>query len=429
MCASRDTLDISEMQSVDLSAEFTENTASSGVDCQFSGTPVPDFPYEATRESQLFDEVVELRQQVADLNQTIAHVEAAVQLKDTQLEGLQRDNERLSSELKKQQRCNRNLKLSFYKQNESTLIPEQLDDERFFYQKEKEHFCEEMQNHKTCKRMDAGSTRSLQQQKKEFERIQEALEEENKQMREELVEKSETTYNLCIKFLRMKHAKDSLRQKLDQLLREHLQVMAEMMEKLDEAREELNIIVSEKFQEPVHLSKAKFLQVVQRNSRLVHENAALKLQSHQLTQNIEKLKSEAQKTRTINVDARTIEKLTMQGKRRRKEETAKSLSTKKAEKLGTSRSSLSTSYGGPLVDSSGDAKAQVKYQNKRATFDIPEVEEPPEKRVEHRTERTHSAPEIVQTATFKQNLASGNGSEYTNLTQRSVEVRDMYTNT
>lgn len=59
----------------------------------------------------------------------------------------------------------------------------------------------------------------------------------------------------------MKHAKDTLRQKLDQLLREHLQVMAEMMEKLDEAREELNIIVSEKFQEPVHLSKAKFLQV------------------------------------------------------------------------------------------------------------------------------------------------------------------------
>ncbi|XP_046630018.1 girdin-like [Neodiprion virginianus] len=357
---------------------------------------------------------------VADLHQTIAHVEAAVQLKDTQLEGLQRDNERLSSELKKQQRCNRNLK-------------QQLDDERFFYQKEKEHFCEEMQNHKTCKRTDAGSTRSLQQQKKEFEKIQEALEEENKQLREELVEKSETTYNLCIKFLRMKHAKDSLRQKLDQLLREHLQVMAEMMEKLDEAREELNIIVSEKFQEPVHLSKAKFLQVVQRNSRLVHENAALKLQSHQLTQNIEKIKSEAQKTRTINVDARTIEKLAMQGKRRRKEETVRSLSTKtvsrKTEKLGTSLSSLSTSCGGPLVDSSGDAKAPMKYQNKRATFDIPEVDEPPEKRVERRTERTQSAPEIVQTVTFKQDLASGNGSEYTNLTQRSVEVRDMYTNT
>lgn len=87
------------------------------------------------------------------------------------------------------------------------------------------------------------------------------MEEENKSLREELNDKIETTYNLCIKFLRMKYAKDSLRQKFDQLLKDHLQVMADMMEKLDEAREELNIIVSEKFQEPLPLSKAKFLQV------------------------------------------------------------------------------------------------------------------------------------------------------------------------
>ena len=59
----------------------------------------------------------------------------------------------------------------------------------------------------------------------------------------------------------MKYAKDSLRQKFNQLLKEHLQVMTDMMEKLDEAREELNIIVSEKFQDPLPLSKAKFLQV------------------------------------------------------------------------------------------------------------------------------------------------------------------------
>ena len=61
--------------------------------------------------------------------------------------------------------------------------------------------------------------------------------------------------------IRMKYAKDSLRQKFDQLLKEHLQVITDMMEKLDEAREELNIIVSEKFQEPLPLSKARFLQV------------------------------------------------------------------------------------------------------------------------------------------------------------------------
>ena len=95
----------------------------------------------------------------------------------------------------------------------------------------------------------------------EFERIRSALEDENKKLKDELFEKSQTTYNLCIKFLKMKLAKDNIRQKLDQLTKEHLQVMSEMMEKLDEAREELNIIVSKKFQDPLPMSKAKYLQV------------------------------------------------------------------------------------------------------------------------------------------------------------------------
>lgn len=117
-----------------------------------------------------------------------------------------------------------------------------------------------MQRHKN-KCTNSGS--KLQEQRwKELEDVRDSLDEENKQLREELAEKSEITYNLCIKFLRMKHAKDTLRQKFDQLHREHLRVMEEMMEKLDEAREELNVIVSEKFQEPLPVNKAKFLQVI-----------------------------------------------------------------------------------------------------------------------------------------------------------------------
>lgn len=111
-----------------------------------------------------------------------------------------------------------------------------------------------------------------QQQRKELEQAQDSLGAENKQLKEELADKSEITYNLCIKFLRMKHAKDMLRDKLDQLLHEHLLVMAEMMEKLDEARKELNLIVSEKFQEPLPLNKAKFLQV---NSLLLRHKSIL----------------------------------------------------------------------------------------------------------------------------------------------------------
>lgn len=139
------------------------------------------------------------------------------------------------------------------------FIVEQLDDEKYFYQREKDYFTKEMQRYRT--RCTGNVSKLEQQRRKEMEQAQDTLEAENKQLRGELVDKNEITYNLCIKFLRMKYAKDTLRCKLDQLLHEHLLVMAEMMEKLDEARKELNLIVSRKFQEPLPLNKAKFLQV------------------------------------------------------------------------------------------------------------------------------------------------------------------------
>ncbi|XP_011706456.1 PREDICTED: uncharacterized protein LOC105461647 isoform X2 [Wasmannia auropunctata] len=190
----------------------------------------------------------------------------------------------------------------------------QLDGERIFYQREKDHFIEEMQWHRG--RYTGKVSKFQQHKQKECEKVQNSLERENKQLRLELSDKNKVTYNLCVKFLRMKHAKDTLRYKLDQLLHEHLLVMAEMMEKLDEARKELNLIVSEKFQEPLPLNKVKFLQVAQRNNRLTYENATLKMQIHQLMQNIEKLKSHMQKPRKINVDAKIIEKLATQSSTR-----------------------------------------------------------------------------------------------------------------
>ncbi|XP_026300697.1 probable serine/threonine-protein kinase irlB isoform X2 [Apis mellifera] len=253
------------------------------------------------------EELTNLCQQVTDLKETVASLENIIQIKDIQLQKMQRENERLSTELKKQQRHIKNLK-------------QQLDDERFLYQKEKDSFNNEIQRQKT--RCASGASK-LHQQRKEFEIVRECLEDENKSLREELNEKIETTYNLCIKFLRMKYAKDSLRQKFDQLLKEHLQVITDMMEKLDEAREELNIIVSEKFQEPLPLSKARFLQVVQRNARLVHENATLKVQIQHLTLNIERLKSCVQKPKSINVDANIIAKLAEQSKKRCSKESTK----------------------------------------------------------------------------------------------------------
>lgn len=44
------------------------------------------------------------------MNKAIVNLEDAMQIKDTQLENTHREKGRLLAELKKQQRCNRNLK-------------------------------------------------------------------------------------------------------------------------------------------------------------------------------------------------------------------------------------------------------------------------------------------------------------------------------
>ncbi|XP_029674918.1 rho-associated protein kinase 1-like [Formica exsecta] len=308
------------------------------------------------------DEVVTLQQQITELNKTIVNLEDAIQIKDTQLENTHREKGRLLAELKKQQRCNRNLK-------------QQLDDERFFYQREKDHFIEEMQRYRT--KHSGNMSKFQQQQHKELEQT------ENKRLKEELANKNEVIYNTCIKFLRMKHAKDTLRYKLDQLLHEHLLVIAEMMEKLDEARKELNLIVSEKFQEPLPLNKAKFLQVVQRNNRLMYENATLKVQIHQLTQNIEKLKSQMQRPKKINIDAKIIEKLSTQNSTR-------STLINKTEKIA-----LLSKLSQP-IDYFEDAKvmSQLHY------IDTRNVENYDFKKFQ--TERAQSAPGIVETSANSQ---------------------------
>lgn len=64
-------------------------------------------------------------------------------------------------------------------------------------------------------------------------------------------------------------------------------------------------------------------QVVQRNARLVHENATLKVQIQHLTLNIERLKSCMQKQKSINVDAKIIAKLAAQSKKRYSKESTK----------------------------------------------------------------------------------------------------------
>ncbi|XP_076549023.1 LOW QUALITY PROTEIN: uncharacterized protein LOC117600922 [Osmia lignaria lignaria] len=376
------------------------------------------------------EELVNLRQQVSDLKETVVSLENTIQIKDMQLQNVQRSNERLSTELKKQQRCVRNIKrkLSKFPLNLIAilkcieLIPEQLDDEKFFYQREKDYFNSEMQRQKArC----VSGTSKLQQQRRELEETRDSLEEENKSLREELNEKTETTYNLCIKFLRMKYAKDSLRQKFDQLLNEHLQVMADMMKKLDEARGELNIIVSEKFQEPLPLSKAKFLQVVQRNARLVHENAVLKVQIQQLTLNIEKLKSYTQKPKSINIDAKIITKLATQSRRKYCQGSTKWLPIQLFENE-TERTALLNKFSNheSSVHYSGDAKliSKIRSNNFKKYVDtnVQDIQTKETRKLQR--ERAFSAPEILHTEVQP-------SSPTIDQTESSIDFRDASTNT
>ncbi|XP_043272198.1 cytadherence high molecular weight protein 2-like [Venturia canescens] len=355
---------------------------------------------------------------IAELNETIGDLKNAVRNKDINLGNIQRDNERLASELKKQQRCNRNLK-------------QQLDDERFFYQREKEHFCQELQTNRS--KCQGSTTKFQQQQKREFEQLLESLEDENKELRNEILEKNEVTYNLCIKFLRMKDSRDLLRQKLDRLLQEHLQVMAEMMEKLDEAREELNIIVSEKFQEPLPISKAKFLQIVQRNSKLVYENAELKLHVQQLTQNIERLKSEAQKTKTLNVDARTIEKLAECARRRRSEEATKICSRLPGPNRNKSPPmDKSSAMNSPVIHKSSQVKvvSSLKSKNRsKLTITKGGNNEEPKHPIDLHPKAIQSAPGVVQTSVFRQVQFFETPTNCTDGSERSLDFRDAGTNT
>ncbi|XP_024867267.1 uncharacterized protein LOC112451698 [Temnothorax curvispinosus] len=240
----------------------------------------------------------------------------------------------------------------------------------------------------------SNTSKFQQQRHKELEEAQDSLERENKQLRVELSDKNEVTYNLCVKFLRMKHAKDTLRYKLDQLLHEHLLVMAEMMEKLDEARKELNLIVSEKFQEPLPLNKAKFLQVVQRNNRLTYENATLKVQVHQLTQNIEKLKSHMQRPKKINVDAKIIEKLAAQSSTRS--------TLDKAEKVAL-LSKLSqpvdhTEYAETISRVNSESPDDCVFNDAKGVKSIDDKHSK-----EFHAERAQSAPGIVETSVSRWN--------------------------
>lgn len=136
------------------------------------------------------------------------------------------------------------------------LIPEQLNDERYFYQKEKDHYQRELQNYREKY---SGSISKFHFD--ECEKMKIHFENENCNLKNKLNDKSQAVYDLCVKFLRMKIIKEKVEKKLNRLTNEHFQLMSEMMDKLDEAQEELKLIFCDEFLEKLPIDKFKYLQV------------------------------------------------------------------------------------------------------------------------------------------------------------------------
>ncbi|KAK6633062.1 hypothetical protein RUM43_012805 [Polyplax serrata] len=115
-----------------------------------------------------------------------------------------------------------------------------------------------------------------------------ALKTENAKLRSIICERDERNYELCLRFLRMKHCKNDIRTRFQDLENEYLQVITNLMEKIDEARQEFNFIIDQKFKKPLHSTNAMYLRLVQRNSRMAFENASLRLENQCLKKELKK---------------------------------------------------------------------------------------------------------------------------------------------
>lgn len=137
-----------------------------------------------------------------------------------------------------------------------------------------------------------------------------ALRTENAKLRAVVNEREERNYELCLRFFRMKHSKKDLRNRFQDLENEYLQVVdsppfstsgyctvkdfsplqviTNLMDKIDEARDEFNFIINQKFNKPLHSTNAKYLKLLQRNSKIASENFTLRMELQNLRKELNK---------------------------------------------------------------------------------------------------------------------------------------------
>ncbi|KAJ8914562.1 hypothetical protein NQ315_010026, partial [Exocentrus adspersus] len=212
-----------------------------------------------SEEVLLAKEIESLNDQVSNLKAAINALQEDTEKKEIAIAKLAREKEKLNLDLLKQIRSNNNL-------------AKQLEDEREFYFKEKEIYCQEM-NESECKS-------------------------EMLKLKQTLNQTLEANYNLSIKFLRMKNTKSCLKTELKTMKLEHEKLQSEYKTKIENLTSDLSDLIQEKLNAPISPSSKKYLQLVKQNSCLVYENLCLQLEVDNLNVQFEKMKLERTKSET-----------------------------------------------------------------------------------------------------------------------------------
>ncbi|XP_066253412.1 chromosome partition protein Smc-like [Euwallacea similis] len=234
-----------------------------------------------SEEQQLANEIKSLNDQIDRLKAAISNLQEDTEKKEVAIAKIARDKEKITLELLKQRRSNKNLL-------------QQLEEERTFYYKEKEIYCQEMNQFKKLKRALSNSTTSISKNELPVEFYKTEME----KIKQTLNQTLGANYNLSIKFLRMKNTKTCLKTELKTMQMEHEKLVTEYKTKIHDISEELNNLIQERLNTPISCSSKKYLHLVKQNSCLVYENLCLQLEVDNLHLHFDRLKLKKTRSET-----------------------------------------------------------------------------------------------------------------------------------
>ncbi|XP_050308758.1 uncharacterized protein MAL8P1.12-like isoform X2 [Anthonomus grandis grandis] len=327
-----------------------------------------------SEEEQLSAEIRALKLQIENLKAAIGALQNETEKKEVAIANIAREKEKITMELLRQKRSNNNLN-------------KQLEEERKFYFKEKEQYCEEMNEFKKLKRVLSTASTSKKEAK-----TSEQYQREIEKIKRTLSETLEANYNLSIKFLRMKNTKTCLKTELKTTKLEHEKLVNDYKTRIHSLSEELNNLIQERLDEPISCSNKKYLQLVKQNSCLVYENLCLQLEVDNLRIKCEKLKLEKKKSESNHklghIQSKTPKTVRIEKQQEREEEKPeKDLSN--VEKIyerhqlpGVPHITFLTEYN--------ERERDRKYEPPQ----IPSVQEKIPKQESSRLIRVHSSPDI-----------------------------------